>query len=106
MVLRALGNKNLSYPDGYIMRAEEKGLTSNLSKEIENNDFLTRGDVAIILYNAISPVNDHMLDGKKILFVGNSLTYYGNMVYNLNIGVYFSEHIADIFNHTFVIFYR
>ena len=80
MVLRALGNKNLSYPDGYIMRAEEKGLTANLSEEIENNDFLTRGDVAIILYNAISPVNDHMLDGKKILFVGNSLTYYGNMV--------------------------
>lgn len=79
MVLRALGNKNLSYPDGYIMRAEEKGLTANLSEEIKATDFLTRGDVAIILYNAISPVNDHMLDGKKILFVGNSLTYYGNM---------------------------
>lgn len=81
MVIRALGNKNLTYPEGYIVKAYEKGLTANISSDIKNNDFLTRGDVAIILYNAITPlVNDHVLDGKKIIFIGNSYTYYGNMV--------------------------
>jgi hypothetical protein len=34
-----------------------------------------------ILYNAVTPrVYDHILDGKKILFIGNSYTYYGHLV--------------------------
>ena len=81
MVVRTLGYKNLAYPDGYIIKAKEKGLSANISKAIGNSDYLTRGDVAIILYNAVTPpVVDHALDGKKILFIGNSFTYYGHMV--------------------------
>ena len=81
MVVRALGNKNLTYPDGYIIKAKEKGLSANISKEIGNSDYLTRGDVSIILHNAVTPqVYDHALDGKKILFIGNSYSYYGHLV--------------------------
>ena len=80
MIVRALGHKDLVYPDGFITKAEEKGLTANINSSIGNRDYLTRGDVAIILYNAVSLDKDHFLDGKKILFIGNSYTYYGHMV--------------------------
>lgn len=85
MLVRALGfgeDGTLSYPDGYISAAEEKGLSKNVSEEIENGAYLTRGDVAIILYNALSSLNDHVLDGKKIIFIGNSFTYYGRTVFD------------------------
>lgn len=57
MVVRALGYEkeaSLPYPFGYIGVAEDKGveLGEGLSSDITYTDNLTRGDVAIILYNA------------------------------------------------------
>lgn len=95
MVLRALGyeeNEELSYPDGYIALADKLRISDNV-KETENTQELTRGDVAIILYNALfADMKDgenaavkiyerHPLDGKKVLFIGNSWTFHGNTVF-------------------------
>lgn len=95
MVLRALGyeeNEELTYPDGYIALAKELRISDNV-KETENTAELTRGDVAIILYNALfADMKDgenaavkiyerHPLDGKKVLFIGNSMTFHGNAVF-------------------------
>ncbi len=57
MVVRALGYEkeaSLPYPFGYIGIAEDDGveLGEGLSSDITYTDALTRGDVAIILYNA------------------------------------------------------
>lgn len=57
MVVRALGYEkeaSLPYPFGYIGVAEDDGveLGEGLSSDITYTDALTRGDVAIILYNA------------------------------------------------------
>lgn len=65
----------LSYPRSYITIAENIGLNKNISKA-SYTDELKRGDVAIILNNAINK-KPHTLDGNKILLIGNSYTYYG-----------------------------
>lgn len=55
MVVRALGYEKkeaVSYPYGFIDQAETLGLDKNLPSSLKYTDFLTRGDVAIILYNA------------------------------------------------------
>jgi hypothetical protein len=55
MLVRALGYENdeaLVYPHGYIDTAESIGLDENISTTIGYTDSLTRGDIAILLYNA------------------------------------------------------
>lgn len=57
MVVRALGyekEETLAYPYGYIDVAEAKGveLGEGLDSSVSYTDALTRGDVAVILYNA------------------------------------------------------
>ena len=57
MIVRALGyekEESLPYPFGYIGVAEDKGveLDEGLSSDVSYTDALTRGDVAILLYNA------------------------------------------------------
>lgn len=57
MVVRALDyetEETLPYPYGYIEVAEDKGVTldEGLNSNIDYTDVLTRGDMAIILYNA------------------------------------------------------
>ena len=57
MVVRALGyekEETLPYPFGYIDVAEDKDVALNegLGSEVSYTDALTRGDVAVILYNA------------------------------------------------------
>ena len=95
MVLRALGydeGENLSYPDGYINLAQKLRLGENV-EETNNVAELTRGDVAIILFNALfaemkdggnvttTVYEKHPLDGKKVVFIGNSFTYHGYAVF-------------------------
>lgn len=55
MVIRALGYEAdgaLSYPFGYIEKAEDIGLDADLPSTVNYTDALTRGQVAIILKNA------------------------------------------------------
>ena len=57
MIVRALGyekEESLPYPFGYIEVAEDKGvaLDEGLDSKVTYTDALTRGDVAILLYNA------------------------------------------------------
>jgi len=51
MAVRTLGYKGLAYPWGYIQKAVELGLTEDI--EAAYTQELTRGQVAIILYNAM-----------------------------------------------------
>lgn len=56
MIIRALGyeeNETLAYPFGYIEKAEKENvaLDEGLDSKINYTDKLTRGDMAIILYN-------------------------------------------------------
>ncbi len=53
MIVRALGydDGTLSYPIGYITKAEELGLDANLDSKVNYDTTLTRGDVAIVLAN-------------------------------------------------------
>lgn len=51
MVVRTLGYKNLAYPWGYIQQAVELGLTEDV--DAAYTDELTRGQVAVIIYNAM-----------------------------------------------------
>ncbi len=51
MVTRTLGYKGLSYPWGYIQQAVELGLTDGVDAAYTDN--LTRGEVAVIIYNAL-----------------------------------------------------
>jgi len=55
MIIRALGYEKkeiLPYPYGFIDEAETLGLDENLPSALKYTDTLTRGDIAIILYNA------------------------------------------------------
>lgn len=55
MLARALGyekDETLEYPYGFIDIAEKIGLDKNLSSKVDYTTALTRGDVAVILYNA------------------------------------------------------
>ena len=55
MITRALGYEKdgaLNYPNEYIDTAERIGLAENIDTDIQYTDSLTRGQVAIILYNA------------------------------------------------------
>ena len=84
MLVRMLGYEKklpINYPDGYITIAEEIGLSENINKNAD--DELSRGDVAIILNNVLNK-KVHPLDDKKILFIGNSHTYYGATVKTIN----------------------
>lgn len=51
MVVRTLGYKGLAYPWGYIQKAVELGLTADVN--VAYTDNLTRGQVAVIIYNAM-----------------------------------------------------
>ncbi|MBQ3176534.1 MAG: S-layer homology domain-containing protein [Clostridia bacterium] len=51
MVVRTLGYKGLSYPWGYIETAVELGLTKDV--DAAYTDVLSRGEVAVIIYNAM-----------------------------------------------------
>ena len=51
MVVRTLGYKGLAYPWGYIEKAVELGLTEDVNAAYTDN--LTRGQVAVIIYNAM-----------------------------------------------------
>lgn len=53
MIVRALGydDGTLSYPIGYISKAEELGLDEDVDAKVNYDTTLTRGDVAIILAN-------------------------------------------------------
>ncbi|MBR5527515.1 MAG: S-layer homology domain-containing protein [Clostridia bacterium] len=56
MMVRALGYENyetIPYPYGYINIAESLDLDKNVKDSIAYTDELTRGDVAVILYNAL-----------------------------------------------------
>ncbi len=55
MIVRALGyekKKALAYPFDYIEIAEDIGLDEGLSSTVSYDTALTRGDVAVLLYNA------------------------------------------------------
>lgn len=51
MVVRTLGYKGLAYPWGYIEKAVELGLTTDVNAAYTDN--LSRGQVAVIIYNAM-----------------------------------------------------
>lgn len=52
MVVRTMGYQGLAYPWGYIEKAVELGLTEGISG-VTYTDALNRGQVAVILYNAM-----------------------------------------------------
>lgn len=54
MIIRALGHEDetYNYPFSYINKAEELGLDKGLDSVVTYTTKLTRGDVAVILYNA------------------------------------------------------
>ncbi|MBE7035762.1 MAG: hypothetical protein E7403_00550 [Ruminococcaceae bacterium] len=93
--LRALGyeeNAELTYPEGYVNLAKKLRMADNVKAQ-DNKEELTRGDVAIILHNALYAdmksgenvatkiYERHALDGKKVLFIGNSMTFHGYTVF-------------------------
>ncbi|MBQ4518733.1 MAG: S-layer homology domain-containing protein, partial [Clostridia bacterium] len=93
--LRALGyeeNAELTYPEGYVNLAKKLRMADNVKAQ-DNKEELTRGDVAIILHNALYAnmksgenvatkiYERHALDGKKVLFIGNSWTFHGHVVF-------------------------
>jgi len=88
MLTRALGCEKdgaLEYPLGYLGAAEKKGLLENVENVSDTKRVLSRGDVAILLHNTLKAydadmASKHVLDGKKVLFIGNSHTYYGKTV--------------------------
>lgn len=88
MLTRALGCEKdgaLDYPLGYMGAAEKKGLLQNVENTGELTRPLTRGDVAILMHNTLTAydadiASRHVLDGKKVIFIGNSHTYYGKTV--------------------------
>ncbi len=53
MVVRTLGYKGLTYPWGYIEKAVELDLTKSIGSDVAYTDELTRGEVALIIYNAM-----------------------------------------------------
>lgn len=55
MLVRAMGYENyelFAYPFGYIAKAEEIGLDEGLPASVEYTTPLTRGNIAVLLYNA------------------------------------------------------
>lgn len=68
MVVRTLGYKGLAYPWGYIQTAVELGLTEGV--DAAYTDDLTRGEVAVIIYNAMfAPTKSGETLGKSIFDV-------------------------------------
>lgn len=53
MVVRTLGYKGLTYPWGYIEKAVELDLTKGIGSDVAYTEDLTRGEVAMIIYNAM-----------------------------------------------------
>jgi len=77
-----LTSESLSYPTGYISIARAKGFDKDISGDLAYTDAVTRGDVAIILNNVLNSqesTQKHVLDGKKVLFIGQSYIYYGRV---------------------------
>lgn len=52
MVVRTLGYQGLDWPWGYIEKAVELGLTDGIV-DVAYTDILTRGEVAMVIYNAL-----------------------------------------------------
>jgi len=52
MAVRTLGYQGLDWPWGYIEKAVELGLTKNIT-DVAYTDILTRGEVAMVIYNAL-----------------------------------------------------
>ncbi len=83
MLVRALDyeqGEDFVYPNDYISKAKEIGLDKNLDTGITLTSDLKRGHVAILLHNAFMDKSSHILDGKKVILIGNSFTYYGKTV--------------------------
>ncbi len=66
MLVRALGYENdgpLSYPHGYVDKAEEIGLDEDIPSTVDYTATLTRGQVAILLANAFyADMNETVID--------------------------------------------
>ena len=73
-----------SYPDVYVNKANELGITKGLNFDGENG--ANRGDIAIMLYNALSAANVYAgLDGSTICKPGStSVTFRGETVSGTN----------------------
>ena len=81
--LGCLTSESLSYPTGYISLAKAKGFDKDVPADLGCTDAVTRGDVAVILNNVLNEQQNpqkHVLDGKKVLFIGQSYIYYGRVV--------------------------
>jgi len=90
MLVRALGEgseeMDAGYPDSFIEKAEELGITRGFKSNVKNTDRLTRGEVAKLLYNAFVEektdipkdgivVKNSVLYGKKVIALGDSITW-------------------------------
>ncbi len=87
MIVRALDyeeEEDLIYPHGYIDVAEQEGvaLDAGLPSDLGYEDALTRGDMAVLLYNAffaetaIPTVNERIVfDGEDGLYIKEITTY-------------------------------
>ena len=86
MAVRTLGYKGLNYPWGYIEKAVELGLTEGIDKAYTHD--LTRGEVAVILYNAMfaetksgdtlaKTIFDVDFGWENIVIVANRNGYFG-----------------------------
>ncbi len=80
MLVRALGYENdgpLSYPHGYVDKAEEIGLDENIPSTVDYTATLTRGQVAILLANAFyADMNETVVDYEWIENPGNGSDAY------------------------------
>lgn len=60
------------YPHGYFMAAADMGLTKNLTI-MDTNEAVTRGDISILLYNALyTPLMEKDSDGKYVIVDGKN----------------------------------
>lgn len=82
MALRALGYTDLAYPDGYIRKAIDFGLTEKL-EDADYHANMTRGQTAQLLYNTLH--NSHLLfeNGQSfydIWFADKENLFYHNYI--------------------------
>ena len=98
MIIRALGHEkeDFVYPFSYIDKAEELGLDEGLDSVVNYTTKLTRGDVAIILYNTFFAETGKEKVEQKPVLIGNGTewvlqkkTYNPTVaedIYNLEVG--------------------
>ena len=67
MVCRLLGYTDLTYPMGYTTKARLIGLTSNLD-DVKFDKPLTRGETAILLYNALEAEGADIVKQNKVKY--------------------------------------